>query len=95
MDNFISFVTSPGFILILVLVCGITAMFISKKHGKNKKAAMFDSLSLGDTVVMINGMEGKVASLREDTLEVEVGNGNRIRFQKWAIKSVNGNDIPR
>ena len=95
MDNFISIVTSPGFILTLVLIAGITAMIISKKHDKNKKAAMFDSLSLGDTVVMINGMEGKVASLREDTFEAEFGSGNRIRFKKWAIKSVNGKDIPR
>ena len=95
MENLTAFLTSPGFILLVALACGITAMFISKKHGKNKKAAMFDSLSLGDTVVMINGMEGKVASLREDTFEAEFGSGNRIRFKKWAIKSVNGKDIPR
>jgi len=95
MENFVTFITSPGFILILVLICGITAMTISKKHSKKKKLAIFDSIAIGNEVVMTNGMEGKIASLREDTLEVEFGSGNRIRFKKWAIKSVNGKDIPR
>jgi len=95
MENFIAFVTSPGFILLVVLIAGITAMILSKKHDKKKKLAIFNSIAIGDDVVMINGMEGKVASVHDDTLEVEFGNGNRIRFKKWSIKTLNGKDIPR
>ena len=43
------------------------------------------SLAVGDEVVTIGGMFGRIMELDEETVTLDVGGGSRIRFVKQAV----------
>jgi len=47
------------------------------------------SLKSGDEVVTIGGMAGKVRSVKEDEVVVEIGpSKTKLTFKKWAISAI-------
>ena len=47
------------------------------------------ALKEGDQVVTIGGIMGKIVSVKEDVVTVEVGSDKvKLKFAKWAIGSV-------
>ena len=53
---------------------------------KQKEAKKFkESLTVGTKVVTIGGIHGKIVDVKEETVTVEVSNGNRLTMEKAAI----------
>ena len=59
-----------------------------KKREKEEKA-MLNALKVGDTVITIGGITGKIVSIKDDLLVIETGADRvKLNFQRWAIRSV-------
>ena len=74
----------------LVLVIAIMYFMLIRPQKKKEKetAKMRNSLQVGDEIVTVGGIVGRVVSLREDTLLIETGSNNtQIRIKRWAIQS--------
>lgn len=81
-------------ILMLVLIFVIFYLFLIRPENKRKKKLeeMRNSLQIGDEIVTIGGMTGRVVQVTEDTVTFETGEDRvRIQVKKWAI-STNGKE---
>ena len=78
----------------LLLPIGMLAIFyffaIRPQKKKEKEiTAMRDSLNVGDDVITIGGILGKVVTVKEDQIILEVGSTKtRLELTKWAVGSV-------
>lgn len=83
----------PPYYSIVMLVAMFAIFYFvlirpQKKKDKEVKE-MRDSLSIGDEVITIGGIHGKIAKVSDDTIVLELSHGKqRITFSKWAIGSV-------
>ena len=77
-------------ILFLVIISVVFYFFLIRPENKRKKklTEMRNNISLGDEIVTIGGIMGKVVQVTEDTVTFETGE-DRVRLQvtKWAISS--------
>ena len=77
-------------ILFLVIIFVVFYFFLIRAENKRKKklTEMRNNISLGDEIVTIGGIMGKVVQVTEDTVTFETGE-DRVRLQvtKWAISS--------
>ncbi len=77
-------------ILFLVIIFVVFYFFLIRPENKRKKQLneMRSNISLGDEIVTIGGIMGKVVQVTEDTITFETGE-DRVRLQvtKWAISS--------
>ena len=74
----------------LVLMLAVFYFMLIRPENKRKKAAeqMRDNLSLGDEIVTIGGMTGKIVQITEETVTFETGEDRvRIQIKKWAIQT--------
>lgn len=51
-----------------------------------------DNLQLGDTVVTIGGIVGKIMSVKGDDIVLDIDGKSKVTFKKWAISSVENKD---
>lgn len=73
-----------GFLVVFYLF----AIRPQKKKEKEIRE-MRDSLSVGDEVITIGGIYGKILLCKEDKITLEVGTGKtRIDVTRWAISSI-------
>ncbi len=81
---------SMSSILFLVIILVVFYFFLIRPENKRKKKLndMRNSIELGDEIVTIGGIMGKVVQVTEDTITFETGE-DRVRLQvtKWAISS--------
>lgn len=76
-------------VMILIFVGLFYFMNRSNKKREREQLLMLDSLQIGDEVVTIGGVMGKISSIKEDSVVIESGaDKNKIRFEKSAIKTV-------
>ena len=86
--------TSEGYIslfftLALMLVLLYFMIYRPQKKQEKKDAAMRAALEIGDQVVTIGGIVGRVVAIKEDTFVLETGSDRvKIRFTKTAISAV-------
>jgi len=72
------------FILIMYLM-----IFLPQKKRDKKTKAMLDSLQVGNTIITIGGLTGKIVNIKDDEVTVETGvERAKLNFKKWAIKEV-------
>ena len=79
-----------GFIVLIIFfgIMYFTMIRPQKKKDKEIKL-MRDSLSMGDEVITIGGIHGKVVKVNDDMVTLEMPFGKqRIEFSKWAVGSV-------
>ncbi len=74
----------------LILIGGIALIFyffmIRPQQKKQKTQRDFiGAIKKGDMVVTIGGMHGRVVSLEDDSVVLEVDRGARIKFDKTSI----------
>lgn len=80
-----------GMIVPLVLMLAVFYFLLIRPQKKREKEAknMRDSIVVGDELVTIGGIVGKVTKVKDDEITVETGaDKNRITFKKWAVNSV-------
>ena len=76
-------------VIILIFVGFFWWMNRSNKKREREQLLMMDSLQIGDEVVTIGGVIGKISSIKEDSVVIESGSDkSKIRFEKSAIKTV-------
>lgn len=77
-------------ILFLVIIFVVFYFFLIRPENKRKKklTEMRNNITIGDEIVTIGGIMGKVVQVTEDTITFETGE-DRVRMQvtKWAIST--------
>jgi preprotein translocase, YajC subunit len=88
-----------GSMITMILLYGvIIAVFYfilirPQSKQKKKEEEMRNSLEVGDTIVTIGGIVGRVVSVKDDDIVIETGaDRNKLKIKKWAIGS---NDTKR
>ena len=82
------FIHSFGLPIILLVVFYFLIIAPQKKKEKNIRE-MRAALKEGDQIVTIDGIMGKIVSVKEDVVTVEVGSDKvKLKFAKWAVGSV-------
>ena len=77
-------------LIMVVIMFAVFYFFVIRPENKKKKKTeeMRNSLSLGDEIVTIGGMIGKIVQITEDTITFETGEDRvRIQTKKWAIST--------
>ncbi len=78
-------------IIYLVAIVAFFYFFMLRPQKKQEKqtAEMRNSLSVGDEIVTIGGIIGRVTHIKEDVITIETGaDRNKIRVRRSAIASV-------
>lgn len=85
---------SVGSVLYMIVTFGIVLVvfyfFLIRPQRKKEKDTqkMRGALQVGDEIVTVGGIVGRVVSIKDDTLIVETGaDRNKIRVKKWAVQS--------
>ena len=88
-----------GSMITMILLYGvIIAVFYfilirPQSKQKKKEEEMRNSIEVGDTIVTIGGIVGRVVSVKDDDIVIETGaDRNKLKIKKWAIGS---NDTKR
>ena len=77
-------------IIMLLMIFVIFWLFLIRPENKKKKKMeeMRNALGVGDEIVTIGGIMGKVVQSTEDTITFETGEDRvRIQVKKWAIST--------
>ena len=76
----------------MIILLGMYVMMILPENKRKKKAQqMRDSIEVGDKIVTIGGMIGKVVHVSADRITFETGEDRvRIEINKWAVSSNEG-----
>jgi preprotein translocase subunit YajC len=79
-----------GIIMMVVLFALMYFMMIRPQKKKDKEVkAMRDNLTIGDEVITIGGIHGKVVKVNDEIIVLEMLHAKqRIEFSKWAVGSV-------
>ena len=75
---------------IILLIAVFYLMVIRPQRKKDKEnREMLASLAVGDNITTIGGICGKITSIREDVVIIEVGADKvKLVFERWAIRNV-------
>jgi preprotein translocase subunit YajC len=85
--------TGGSSIFLLLMLGAFVVLFILPQRKRKKQIeSLQNALALGDEVQTIGGIMGRVVSLEEDSVVVEVESG-RVRFARRAIASRSGVDV--
>ena len=80
-------------IIYLVAMIAIFYLLRIRPQKKREKEArkMLEALAVGDKIVTIGGIYGKITKLKEDTIEIVSGSGNEkstIQLSRSSVKEV-------
>ena len=82
-------------LLPLILLIFIMYFLLIRPQKKREKAvsAMRNAVRVGDEVITIGGIRGRVIKSKDEVLTIQVGS-DKVKFDvmRWAISSVNGKD---
>lgn len=75
----------------LILLFGVMYLILIRPQKKKEKKTreMIDQAIVGDKVITIGGVAGKIVNIKDDEFTIETGN-ERTKFtvKKWAVKEV-------
>lgn len=74
-----------------IAVIGLAMYFIMirpQRKKQKKEEQMRNSIQMGDDILTIGGIHGKVVSIKDDSLVIESPvDHSKIKIAKWAIQS--------
>ena len=79
-----------GFIGYLILIFGLMYFIMIRPQRKKQKEEkkMRENLQVGDEIITIGGLYGRVISLKEDTIVMEsISDHSKITIARWALQS--------
>ncbi|MDR1240390.1 MAG: preprotein translocase subunit YajC [Oscillospiraceae bacterium] len=86
--------------LVMNLICsaviGATFIFFSRSQSKKRKneEEMRKSLKIGDEIITVGGIIGKIVSLRSDGDSIVIESGTeKIKIKRWAVSGFNVSEI--
>ena len=77
-------------IIMIVVMIGVMYFLMIRPENKRKKEAeqMRSDMKVGDEIITIGGICGKVVHVKDDKFVIETGADQvRIEFVKWALSS--------
>ena len=80
----------PSMIIMIVGMIAVFYFMLIRPENKRKKEAeqLRSSVKVGDEIVTIGGITGKVVNVKEDKFVIETGADQvRIEFAKWALST--------
>ncbi len=79
-----------GIIMLVVMFAVFYFVIIKPQKKKDKEVKqMRDSATVGDDIITIGGIHGKIVKIGDDTMVLELNHGKqRMTMAKWAIGSV-------
>ncbi len=80
-----------GTVLYFAVIIAVFYFILIRPQKKQQKqlSKMIDSMRVGDDVVTISGVLGKIVTIKEDEVTIETSaDRTKLRLQKTAIKSV-------
>lgn len=75
-------------IIIYALIIAVFYFLMIRPQSKQKKKEedMRNTLEVGDTIVTIGGIIGRVVSIKDEDIVIETGaDRNKMKIKKWAI----------
>jgi len=76
--------------LVLMFVVFYFLLIRPQKKRDAETQKMRESIEVGDEIVTIGGIVGRVVSIKEDTLVIETsGERSKLRMARWAIQANN------
>lgn len=74
------------FIPLILIILVFYFFMIRPQVKKQKKQRKFkENISKGDRIVTIGGIHGKIVEMKDDSVVIEVGGGNKLKIEKAAI----------
>jgi preprotein translocase subunit YajC len=79
----------------LIIIMGLFMFFASRRQKKAMQATidLHDSLQVGDRIHTTSGMEGTIAGINDDSIELEIAPGVITTWMKLAVRDKIGPDI--
>jgi preprotein translocase subunit YajC len=77
-----------SFFPLIILVVIVLFFFWSQRRRTKQMNQMISALSEGDEISMTNGLMGKVVSVGDQALTIEIAEGVNIKLQKNAVLQV-------
>ena len=75
------------FMLVIVFVLMYFIMIRPQNKKRKEEQKMRNSIRVGDEIVTIGGICGRVVNVKEDTLIIETGaDRNKMSIKKWALQ---------
>ena len=81
---------SYSYIILMVLLVGVMYFMMIRPQKKRQKEEqeMRSSLEIGDEIITIGGIVGKVVTIREEDIVIETGaDRTKMKLQRWAINT--------
>lgn len=75
-------------ILIVVLVAFYFMIIRPQNRKRKEQSSMLDQLAVGDEVVTIGGIMGKVNAINDDLIQLTVSAGTAITMQRSSIANI-------
>lgn len=79
-------------LLPIVMLVVLYFLMIRPQRKKDKLVKeMLSQLVVGDKILTIGGMHGKIVAIKDDKLVIQTGSGadlSHIKIEKWAVKEV-------
>lgn len=81
---------SGGMILYFVVIIAVFYFLLIRPQKKREKEAknMMESLKKGDRIVTIGGFYGRIVSVKDDVVVVNLGGDNKVKIEKAAVRTV-------
>lgn len=82
--------SSVSFIIMIVVLFGVMYFMMIRPQKKRQKEEqeMRSSLEIGDEIVTIGGIVGKVVTIRENDIVIETGSDrNKMKIERWAVST--------
>lgn len=77
-----------GYIVFFILIMYFLIFLPQKKRDKKAKQ-MVDSMQVGNQVITIGGISGKIINIKDDEITIETGvEKAKLNLKKWAVKEV-------
>jgi preprotein translocase subunit YajC len=78
-----------SFLLLILMFVVLYFIMIRPQMKRQKETkAMLEALAVGDEVVTVGGIVGKVTALKDQFVSVEIATGTEVQMQKGAITTV-------
>ncbi len=75
------------FLVTLVLMVGIFYFLLIRPQQRRvrQQRELVGSLQVGDEIITIGGLYGRILEMDDDTITIDAGAGTRLRFLKQAV----------
>lgn len=75
--------------MILLFVIMYVILILPQRKREKKNREMLNALKVGDEIVTVGGIMGRVMNIKDDEITIESGiMKTKILVKKWAIKEV-------